>query len=107
MFAGYVTLASQTPYPIIVYFLASHFEFPTYPKNPKICDPILVNLLEMRPHFSQSSRENATPSSGKSLLASCKGVPPGHVNAASRESLEIPAGHSITKPRTLLKRKFA
>ena len=27
------------------------FEFPTYPKNPKICDPILVNLLKMRPHY--------------------------------------------------------
>ena len=31
----------------------------------------------MRPHYSHSSRENATPSSGTSLLASCKGVPPG------------------------------
>ena len=30
----------------------------------------------MRPHYSQSSRENATPSSGTSLLASYKGVPP-------------------------------
>ena len=29
----------------------------------------------MRPHYSHSSRENATPSSGTSLLASCKGVP--------------------------------
>ena len=46
------------------------------PKNPKICDPILLNLLKMRPHYSYSSRENATPSSGTSLLASCKGVPP-------------------------------
>ena len=27
----------------------------------------------MRPHYSQSSREKATPSSGISLLASCKG----------------------------------
>ena len=26
----------------------------------------------MRPHYSHSSRENATPSSGTSLLASCK-----------------------------------
>ena len=31
----------------------------------------------MRPYYSHSSRENATPSSGKSLLASCKEVPPG------------------------------
>jgi len=30
----------------------------------------------MRPHDSQSSRENATPSSGKSPLASYKEVPP-------------------------------
>ena len=38
----------------------------------------------MRPHYSQSSRENATPSSGTSLLASFKEVSPlpgvqGHV----------------------------
>ena len=30
----------------------------------------------MRPHYSHSSRENATPSSGTSPLGSCKGVPP-------------------------------
>ena len=40
-------------------------------------DPILVTLLKMQPHSSQSSRENATPSSGTSPLASYKGVPPG------------------------------
>ena len=44
------------------------------PKNPKICDPILVTLLKMRPHYSQSRRENATPSSGTSPLASYKEV---------------------------------
>ena len=49
---------------------------PYLPQNLKICDPILVNLLKMRPHYSHSSRENATPSSGTSPLASCKGVPP-------------------------------
>ena len=44
-----------------------------------MCDPILVTLLKMRPHYSQSSRENATPSSGTSLLASYKEVqPPGN-----------------------------
>ena len=48
----------------------------SYPKNPKMCDPILVTLLKMRPHYSQSSRENATPSSGTSQLASYKEVPP-------------------------------
>ena len=41
-----------------------------------MCDPILVNLLKMPPHYSQSSRENATPSSGTSPLASYKEVPP-------------------------------
>ena len=40
-----------------------------------MCDPILVTLLKVRPHYSQSSRENATPSSSTSLLASCKEVP--------------------------------
>ena len=39
-------------------------------------DPILVTLMKMPPHYSQSSRENATPSSGTSPLASNKGVPP-------------------------------
>ena len=27
------------------------------PKNPKMCDLILVTVLKMRPHYSQSSRE--------------------------------------------------
>ena len=40
-----------------------------------MCDPILVTLLKMRPHYSQSSRENATPSSGTCPLASYKEVP--------------------------------
>ena len=44
-----------------------------------MCDPILVTLLKMRPHYSQPSRENATPSSGTSPLASYKEAhpPPG------------------------------
>ena len=46
------------------------------PQNPEMCDPILVTLLKMRPHYSQSSRENATPSSGSSPLVSYKEVPP-------------------------------
>ena len=48
------------------------------PKNPKMCDPILVTLLKMRLHYSHSSRENinATLSSGTSSLAPCKAVPP-------------------------------
>ena len=28
-------------------------------KNQKTCDPILVTLLKMRPHYSQSGHENA------------------------------------------------
>ena len=39
-------------------------------------EPILVTLLKMRPHDNQSSRENATPSSGTSPLASYNEVPP-------------------------------
>ena len=37
---------------------------------------VLVTLLKMRPRYSQSSRENATPSSGTSPLASYKEVLP-------------------------------
>ena len=43
----------------------------TYGTN--ILVPILVTLLKMRPHYSQSSRENATPSSGTFPI---KEVPP-------------------------------
>ena len=31
----------------------------SYPQNPKMCDPIVVTLLKMQPHYGQSSRENA------------------------------------------------
>ena len=55
--------------------LSIYFFF-SYPKNPNMCDPIVVTLLKMQPHSSQSSRENATPSSGTSPLASYEGVPP-------------------------------
>ena len=57
-------------------FADRKYEELSYTKNPKMCDPILVTLLKMRPHYSQSSRENATPSSGTSPLASYKEVPP-------------------------------
>ena len=43
----------------------------------------------MRPHYSQSSRENATPSSGTSPLASYKEVPPPPTRVALKESLGI------------------
>ena len=42
-------------------------------------DFILVTLLKMRPHYSQSSGENVTPSSGTCALASYKEVPPAPV----------------------------
>ena len=38
-------------------------------------DPTLVTLLKMQPHYSQSNRENATPSSGTFPFASYKEVP--------------------------------
>ena len=41
-----------------------------------MCDPILATLLKVRPHYSQPSRENATPSSGTSPSAFCMEVPP-------------------------------
>ena len=58
-------------------FANCKYEELSYPKNQKMCDPILVTLLKMRPHDSQSSRENATPSSSTSPLASYKEVAPG------------------------------
>ena len=54
----------------------NNYEELSYPKNQKMCNPILVTLLKMRPHSSQSSCENATPSRGTSPLASYKEVPP-------------------------------
>ena len=57
-------------------FANSKYEELSYPENPKMCDPILVILLKMWPHYSHSSRETATPSSSTSPLASYKEVPP-------------------------------
>ena len=57
-------------------FANRKYEHLSYPKNPKMCDPILVTLWKMQRHYSQSSRENETPSSGTSPLASYKEVPP-------------------------------
>ena len=46
-------------------------------ENLPILNPYLPPKSEnLRPHYTHSSRENATPSSGTSPLASCKGVPP-------------------------------
>ena len=57
-------------------FANRKYEDFSYPKNPKMCNLILETLLKMRPHYSQSSRENPTPSSGTSPLASIKEAPP-------------------------------
>ena len=61
---------------ILVRFLTVNIRNCLTPRNPKICDPILVTLLKMQHHFSQSSRKNAHPSSGTSPLACYKEVPP-------------------------------
>ena len=57
-------------------FANCKYEELSYPKNQKICDPILVTLVKIRPHYSQSSPKNATPSSSTSPIASYKEVPP-------------------------------
>ena len=57
-------------------FANRKYEELSYPKNQKMCNLILVTLLKIWPHYSQSSCENATPSSGTSPLASYKEVPP-------------------------------
>ena len=59
---------------ILVRLLTVNMKNCLTPKNPKMCDSILVTLLKMRPHYSQSSCENANPSSGTFLLASYKEV---------------------------------
>ena len=61
---------------ILLHLLTVNYEEVSHPQNPKMCDPILVTLLKVQPHYSQSSRGNATPSSGTSPLASYKEVPP-------------------------------
>ena len=58
-------------------FANRKYEEPSYPKNQKMCDPFLVTVLKMRPHYSQSRRENATTTSGTSPLGPYKEVPPG------------------------------
>ena len=61
---------------ILVRLLTVNMKNCLTPNNPKICHLIVVTLLKMRPHNSQSGRENATPSSGTSPLASYKEVSP-------------------------------
>ena len=51
---------------ILVRLLTVNMKNCLTPKTMKMCDPILVTLLKVRPHYSQSSGENVTPSSGTS-----------------------------------------
>ena len=50
------------------------YEEQSYRENPEMCDPMLVTLSKMQPHYSQTSRENATPSSGTFPLASYRSL---------------------------------
>ena len=61
---------------ILVRLLTVNMKNCLTPKNPKMCDPMLVTLSKMRPHYSQTSREKATPSSGTSPLTSYEKVLP-------------------------------
>ena len=65
-----------------------------YLKNPKMCDPILLTLFKMQPHYSQSSRENATSSSGTSPLASYKEVTPlGKCGNTEKRPFSLPSSN--------------
>ena len=69
---------------------ANHkYEELSYPKNPKMCDPIQVTLLKTQPLYSQTSCENATPSSDTSPLASNKEIPPPGTEPRFNEILVI------------------
>ena len=57
-------------------FAHREYEELSYPKKVENVRPHSSNLLKMQPHDSQSSSENATPSSGTSPLASYKEVAP-------------------------------
>ena len=61
-------------------FANRKYEELSYPKRAENVGPHSSNSLKMRPHNSQSSSENATPSSGTSPLASLykeESPPPG------------------------------
>ena len=61
---------------ILVRLLTINMKNGLTPKNSILCDPIIVTLLKMRPHYSHSSHQNATPPSGTSPLATYKEVTP-------------------------------
>ena len=56
-------------------FADRKYEELSYPKRAENVRPHSSNSLKMRPHYSQSSHENLTPSNGTSPLASYKEVP--------------------------------
>ena len=64
-----------------------------------MCDPILVTPLKMRAHYSQSSRENATPSSGTSPLAPYKELPPRELQQVEAFLVEAVRGHCFRSSR--------
>ena len=66
---------SHLQYKHAVTFANRKYDELSYPENQKKCDPIVVTLSKMRPHYRQSSRENATSSSNASPLASYKEKP--------------------------------
>ena len=75
MYLPYQSFTPKMNWPCLQYkhsgtFVNRKYEELSYPKNPKMCDPILVTLWKIQPHYSQSSRENATPSRGPTPLAS-------------------------------------
>ena len=57
-------------------FAKRKYEELSYTKKAENVTPWLIPLLKMRPHHSQPSCENATPTSGASPLASYKEVRP-------------------------------
>ena len=60
---------------IVKFDKQQHSDFLT--ENLHLLNPFSPKKSEnLRPHYSQPSHENVTPSSGTSLLASCKGEPP-------------------------------
>ena len=75
-YIDYRTLTFDLRYKHSGMFANLKYEGLPYPKNQKMSDLIpLVTLLKMQPHDSQSSRENATPSSSSSSLGSNEEVP--------------------------------
>ena len=58
----------------------------------------------MRPHYSQSSRENPTPSRGTSPIASCNRVPPR--DAAGQRSKEEVALRAPENESNVLNKHF-